>query len=82
MHNANHPGVQMTFELYSAERERCAEELFSVTMKMGELEEALVLETAECVESRRLEMALASTRAESERLENRLIQLEGSISSR
>jgi len=35
----------MTFEFYSAERERCAEELFSVTMKMGELEEALVLET-------------------------------------
>lgn len=81
MHNANHPGVQMTFEFYSAERERCAEELFSVTMKMGELEEALVLETGECVESRRLEMALASTRAESERLEKRLIQIEGSIRS-
>ena len=34
----------MNFELYTAERERCAKELFTVTMKMGELEEALVLE--------------------------------------
>jgi hypothetical protein len=72
-------GVQMTFELYIAERERCSEDLFAVTMKMGELEEALDLEIAGGIEGSRLEAALAYTRAEGERLEDRLLQLEGSI---
>ena len=72
----------MTFELYCAERDRCVEDLFAVTMKLGELEEALVSETAGALESHRLEAALASTRAESERLEERLVQLEGSIGLR
>ena len=69
----------MTFELYTAERERCAEELSTVTMKMGELEDALMLEADRSVESSRLEAALAATRAEGERLEERLLQLEGSV---
>ena len=71
----------MTFELYTAERQRCAEDLFAVTLKMGELEEALVLETEGSIESSRLEAALESTRAESGRLEGRLVQLEGTIGS-
>jgi len=72
-------GVQMTFELYSTERARCAEDLSALTIRMGEIEEALASESPECVESLRLELALASTRAESERLEARLVELEGSI---
>ena len=75
-------GVQMTFELYTAERERCAEDLFAVTMKMGEIEEALVLEAEGGTECSRLEAALELTRAESGRLEDRLLQLDGSLGSR
>ena len=71
----------MTFELYTAERERCTEELFTVIMKMGEIEEALVLEADGGIESRRLGAVLESARAEGERLDNRLLQLEGSIRS-
>ena len=71
----------MNFELYTAERERCAEELFTVTMKMSEIEEALVLEADGDNESRRLQQVLQSARAEGERLEKRLLQLEGSIRS-
>ena len=37
----------MTFELYTAVRERCTEDLATVTMRLGELEEALMLE-ADC----------------------------------
>ena len=70
----------MTFELYSAERERCAEDLLNVTARIGELEEALILE-AHGIESGRLEFALEATRAESGRIEDRLLQLEGSIGS-
>jgi hypothetical protein len=71
----------MNFELYTAERERCAKELFTVTMKMGELEEALVLEADGGIEGTRLEVVLELARAEGERLEERLLQLEGSIRS-
>ncbi len=71
----------MTFELYTAERERCADELSTVTMKIGELEDALMLEVDCSIESSRLEAALGATRAEGERLEERLLQLEGSVGS-
>ena len=71
----------MTFELYTAERDRCAEELLTVTVRMGELEDALMLE-ADCgVEGSRLEACLEASRAEGERLEERLLQLEGSVGS-
>ena len=47
----------------------------------GELEDALMLEADCSVESSRLEAALGATRAEGERLEERLLQLEGSVGS-
>ncbi len=50
-------------------------------MNMGELEDALMLEADCSVESSRLEAALGATRAEGERLEDRLAQLEGSVGS-
>jgi hypothetical protein len=71
----------MTFELYTAERERCAEDLFNVTARIGELEEALILEVQGGIESNRLKFALEATRAESGRIEDRLLQLDGSIGS-
>ena len=71
----------MTFELYTAERERCAEDLSALTRRMGELDDALMLEADSSVESSRLEAALEATRAEGERLEERLLQLEGSVGS-
>jgi hypothetical protein len=80
-HPSPYPGVQMTFERYTVERQRCAKDLFTVTMRMGELEEALVLEADGGIEATRLEVVLESARAEGERLEERLLQLEGSIRS-
>lgn len=70
----------MTFELFAAERKRCAEDLHAVTRKLGELEEAIVLE-AGGIEGRRLEAALSCIKSDGERLEYRLLQLEGSIGS-
>lgn len=78
--NAKSIGVQMTFELFAAERKRCAEDLHAVTRKLGELEEAIVLE-AGGIEGRRLEAALSCIKSDGERLEYRLLQLEGSIGS-
>lgn len=69
----------MTFELFAAERERCAEDLHVITMKIGELEEASVLEVDGGIAGHQLEVALSSVRAEGERLEDRLHQLESSI---
>ena len=71
----------MPFELYTAERERCAEDLSALTMRMGELDDALMLEADTSVESSRLEAVLEATRAEGERLEERLLQLEGAVGS-
>lgn len=71
----------MPFELFNAERERCVTDLRTVVVKRSELEEALNLETAHGIQRALLEAALTSCRAEIERLEDRIDQLDASIAS-